>query len=81
MLSIVEWGSPSLVKRTFERATMQKCLEQLSTNVYFLVDYSYFLIRALEEGESVTMTTERLCRLNQYGMVWSIEISLSSFLI
>jgi hypothetical protein len=74
MLSIVEWGSPSSFKRTFERTTVQKCLEQLSANVYFLPDYSYLLIKALEEGESVTTTAERLCRLSHNDMVWSIEM-------
>jgi hypothetical protein len=39
-----------------------------------MIDYSYFLIKALEEGESVTTTTERLCRLNRNDMVWSIEM-------
>jgi hypothetical protein len=72
MLSIVEWGSPSPFKRTYERTTVQKCLEQLSANG--MIDYSYFLIKALEEGESVTTTTERLCRLNRNDMVWSIEM-------
>jgi hypothetical protein len=56
MLSIVEWGSPSPFKRTYERTTVQKCLEQLSANG--MIDYSYFLIKALKEGESVTTTTE-----------------------
>jgi hypothetical protein len=74
MLSIVEWGSPSPFKRTYERTTVQKCLEQLSANVYFLPDYSYFLIKALKEGESVTMIAERLCLLNRNDMVWSIEM-------
>jgi hypothetical protein len=32
MLSIVEWGSPSPFKRTYERTAIQKCLEQLSAN-------------------------------------------------
>jgi hypothetical protein len=79
MLSIVEWGSASPVKMTFERTVVQKCLEQLSPNGYFLPSYSYFLINALEEGESVTTTAKRLCRLNQNDMIWSIEISLSIF--
>ena len=73
MLSIAEWGSPSLVMRTYERTAVQKCLEKLSANGYFVPDYSYFLIKALEEGESVTTTAERLCRLNQRDMVWSTE--------
>jgi hypothetical protein len=64
---------------TYERTAIQKCLEQLSTNGYFLPDYSYFLIKALEEGQSVTTTAERLCRLNHNDMVWSIEMSLSIF--
>jgi hypothetical protein len=74
MLSIVEWGSPSPFKMTYERTDVQKCLEQLSANEYFLQDYSYFLIKALEEGESVTTTAERLCRLNHNDMIWSIEM-------
>jgi hypothetical protein len=36
MLSIVEWSSPSPFKRTHERTVVQKCLEQLSANEYFL---------------------------------------------
>jgi hypothetical protein len=60
MLSIVEWGSPSPFKRTYERTVIQKCLEQLSANGYFLPYCSYFLIKALKEGESVTTTAERL---------------------
>jgi hypothetical protein len=79
MLSVVELGSPSPFRRTYERTTVQKCLEQLSTNGYFVPDYSYFLIKALEEGESVTTTAERLCRLNRNDMVWSIEMQLSTF--
>jgi hypothetical protein len=43
--------------------------------------YTYFLFKALEEGDSVTTTAERLCCLNEDDMVWSIEISLSIFLI
>jgi hypothetical protein len=74
MLSIVEWGSPSPFKRTFERTTVQKCLVQFSANGYFLPYYSYFLIKALEEGENVTTTAMRLCRLNHNDMVWSIEM-------
>lgn len=40
----------------------------LGRREYFVPDYSYFLIMALEEGESVTTTAERLCRLNQHDM-------------
>jgi hypothetical protein len=58
---------------------MQKCLEQLSANGYFQPDYSYFLIKALEEGASVITTVEGLSRLNEDDMVWSIEISLIIF--
>jgi hypothetical protein len=36
MLSIIEWGSPSPFKRTFEMIVMQKYLEQLSVNVLHL---------------------------------------------
>jgi hypothetical protein len=79
MLSIVELGSPSPFRRTQERTAVQKCLEQLSANGYFVPDYSYFLIKTLEEGESVTTTAERLCRLNRNDMVWSIEMQLSTF--
>jgi hypothetical protein len=79
MLSVVELGSPSPFRRTHERTAIQKCLEQLSANGYFVPDYSYFLIKALEEGESVTTTAERLCRLNRNDMVWSIEMQLSTF--
>jgi hypothetical protein len=79
MLSVVELGSPSPFRRTHERTAIQKCLEQLSANGYFVPDYSYFLIKALEEGESVTTTAERLCRLNRNDMVWSIEMRLSTF--
>jgi hypothetical protein len=46
MLSIVEWGSPSPFKRTFEMTAVQKCLEQLSTNGFFLPYYTYFLLKA-----------------------------------
>jgi hypothetical protein len=74
MLSIVEWGSPSPFKRTYESTAIQKCLEQFGANGYFILDYSYFLIKALEEGESVTMIAERLCRLNRNDMVQSIEM-------
>jgi hypothetical protein len=74
MLSIVEWGNPSPFKRTYERTAVKKCLEQLSANGYFLPDYSYFLIKALEKGESLTTTAERLCLLNRNDMVWSIEL-------
>jgi hypothetical protein len=79
MLSIVEWGSPAPFKRTFERTVAQKCLQQLSADGYFLPDYSYFLIKALEEGDSVTTTTKRLCHLNEDNMVWNIEMSVSIF--
>ena len=61
MVTIDEWGTPSLVRRTFERTAVQKCLEALSANGYFVPDYSYFLIKALEEGESVTTVADRLC--------------------
>jgi hypothetical protein len=69
MLSIVECGSPSPVKRTLERTVVQKCLEQLSAYGYFMPNYSYFLIKTLEEGESVTMTAtvERLW-IKRHGM-------------
>ena len=75
MVSIVGWGTPSLVRRTFERTAVQACLEQLNANGYFVPDYSYFLIKALEEGESVITTAKRLCRLNEHDMVWRIGIS------
>jgi hypothetical protein len=58
---------------------MQKFLEQFNVNGNFLPYYSYFRTKALEEGESVTTTRERLCRLNEEDMVWSVEISLSIF--
>jgi hypothetical protein len=71
VVSIVGWGSPSMV-RTSERTAMKNCLEQISANGYFAPNYSYFLIKAVKEGESVTTTAERLCRVNQHDMVWSI---------
>jgi hypothetical protein len=73
------WGSPSPFRRTFEMTVVQKCLEKLNANGVFMLDYSYFLIKALEKGESVITTSERLCRLNEDDMVWSIEISLRIF--
>jgi hypothetical protein len=76
MLSIVECGSPSPVKRTAERTVVQKCLEQLSAYGYFMPNYSYFLIKTLEEGESVTMQRQQR-DFESRDMVWSIEISLS----
>jgi hypothetical protein len=79
MPSIFELGSPSPFRRTYKRTAIQKCFEQFSANGYFVPDYSYFLIKALEEGESVTTTAERLCRLNRNDMVWSIEMQLSPF--
>ena len=80
MVSIAEWGDPSPNRTTYERTAVQKCLAALSANWYFVPDYSYFLIKALEAGESVTTAAERLCRLNQIDMVCirsGIEISLS----
>jgi hypothetical protein len=72
MVSIVGLGIPSPIRTTFERTAVQACLQQLSGHGYFVPDYSYFLIKALDEGESVTKTAERLCRLNEHDMVWSI---------
>ena len=72
MVSIVGWGTPAMVRRTYERTAVQACLQQLNANGYFVPDYSYFLIKSLEEGESVTRTAERLCQLNEHDIVWSI---------
>jgi len=71
MVAIDASGAPGVSKTVYERSVVEACLEKLKEHGYFVPDYSYFKIKALQEGSSsVIMTAEKLCLSNRHDIVW-----------
>ena len=49
MVAIDASGRPGVRKTGSERSVVEACLEKLKDHGYFVPDYSYFKIKALEE--------------------------------
>ena len=49
MVAIDASGAPGVSKTVYERSVVEACLEKLKDHGYFVPDYSYFKIKALEE--------------------------------
>lgn len=66
-------GKESPIRYTYKMAAIEVCLAHIMEHGYFVLDFLYYRINALEKSEqNMTVISERLAQVNHNDMVWNI---------